>query len=504
MKLIRRLSNPPPSAPNYLLAAALILTACVPTTTVEPAQPALSNAGQPAAGGQGAALAISATPLPTRPSYKPGELVDYIAQTGDTLPSLAARFNTTVDEIFEANPIIPRDATTMPPGLPMKIPIYYRALWGSPFQIIPDQVFVNGPAMIGFNTSAFVAEHDGWLKNYRVYAGGEWRTGAGMVDYVAVNYSLSSRLLLAILEYQTGALTRPQFPPKYSLGFRRLYYETPYLQLVQAANALNNGYYGWRAGNLLDFDLADGSLFRPDPWQNAGSVGVQFYFSRVFSGEQYVQAIGPSGLIQTYTALYGDPWAEEAVLIPGSLQQPELLLPFPAGRVWSYTGGPHTAWGTGEPFAAVDFAPPSQFSGCFLPDDEQYAIAMADGLVIRSSLDGLLLDLDKDGDERTGWVIFYLHLSGTGRIPAGTELQRGDPVGYPSCEGGHVTGTHVHIARKYNGEWILADSALAFVMEGWVPHNGSRAYEGTLTRRGITVTACECSDIYSTVRSESP
>jgi LysM repeat protein len=40
------------------------------------------------------------TPLPTRPSYKPGELVEYIAQDGDTLPALAARFNTTVDEIL--------------------------------------------------------------------------------------------------------------------------------------------------------------------------------------------------------------------------------------------------------------------------------------------------------------------------------------------------------------------------------------------------------------------
>ena len=101
------------------------------------------------------------TPLPTRPTYKPGELVDYIAQTGDTLPALAARFNTTVEQIFEANPQIPRDATTMPPGMPMKIPIYYLALWASPFQIIPDHAFVNGPTGIGFNTSAFVAAQPG-------------------------------------------------------------------------------------------------------------------------------------------------------------------------------------------------------------------------------------------------------------------------------------------------------------------------------------------------------
>ena len=54
------------------------------------------------------APALVQTPLPIRNSYGPGELVDYTAQTGDTLPALAARFNTTVDEILEANPQIPR------------------------------------------------------------------------------------------------------------------------------------------------------------------------------------------------------------------------------------------------------------------------------------------------------------------------------------------------------------------------------------------------------------
>src|SRR4030042_3846355 len=64
---------------------------------------------------------ITTTPLPTRPPYSPGELVDYIAQTGDSLQSLASHFNTTVGEILTANSFIPDDATTMPPGMPMKI-----------------------------------------------------------------------------------------------------------------------------------------------------------------------------------------------------------------------------------------------------------------------------------------------------------------------------------------------------------------------------------------------
>src|SRR5215216_3579334 len=65
---------------------------------------------------------IAPTPIPAptsgRPQYGPGELVDYIAHNGDTLPALAKRFNTTEEEIMRANPVIPHEATTMPPGFP--------------------------------------------------------------------------------------------------------------------------------------------------------------------------------------------------------------------------------------------------------------------------------------------------------------------------------------------------------------------------------------------------
>ena len=129
--------RPPPHINwlTVLIIAALLLSGCgrgLPTQTTD--QPLL-YAPTPNPNFQ-------ATPLPARPIYKPGQLVDYTAQTGDTLPALAARFNTSVDEIMAANPIVPRDATTMPPGLPMRIPIYFRALWANPYQIIPDNAFV--------------------------------------------------------------------------------------------------------------------------------------------------------------------------------------------------------------------------------------------------------------------------------------------------------------------------------------------------------------------------
>jgi hypothetical protein len=117
-------------------------------------------------------------------------------------------------------------------------------------------------------------------------------------------------------------------------------------------------------------------------------------------------------------------------------------------------------------------------------------------------VDGVILDLDKDGDERTGWVLYYLHTATNGRIKVGQEVQAGEPVGYPSCEGGSSTGTHVHVARKYNGEWILAFGPLAFNLEGWVATGGEEERDGTLQRGAQVITACECSDFESRVKSE--
>lgn len=481
-----------------LLSFVIFLSSCSPS----PENTSLAAPPNPVGGFDSAPIS---TPLPTRPSFAPGELVGYVAQSGDTLPALALRFNTSVDEILAANPFIPRDASTMPQGMPMQIPIYYRALWGSAFQIIPDHAFVNSPAGSGFNTAAFVAAQAGWLKNYRAYVGGEWKSGAELVDYAAVNYSINPRLLLAILEYQGGALTQTEPPVKKRiLGLERAFWDSHYLQLVLAANTLNNGYYGWRTGSLLEFEDDGGILIRPDPWQNAGSAALQYYFSRMYSGEEYKRAISAEGLYKTYVAFFDDPWSDSFDLIPGSLQQPEMFLPFPASQTWNYTGGPHTGWGTGAPLSALDFAPPSEKSGCIPAKPENYAAAVADGLVVRSGKDGLALDLDKDGDERTGWVVYYLHLAADQRAPLGADLAAGDKIGYPSCEGGRSTGTHVHIARKYNGEWIPADGPLPFLLSGWIPHNGIRAYEGTLTKGGLTVTACECGDAYTAVSANYP
>ena len=497
---------PPARISLQLALVVVLLSACIPeqSTAIPPYSFELTPSPVVDAASANQSAEDPGQPFPTRPPFQPGELVDYTAQTGDTVPALAARFNTSIPEIRKANPIIPNSATTMPPGMPMKIPIYYRPLWGNPYQIVPDSLFIDGPAQVGFDTVKFVDQQPGWLKYYSEYIGGQTLRGGQVVDFVAQEYSVSPRLLLAVSEYLDKALTQSEMPDpedRVLLGRSRNMTAGYYRQIAWVADTLNDGYYRWRSADLLELNLSDGRLERPDPWQNAATIALQNYFNIILFAPDYEHAISDIGIAKTYQELFGDPWSDVKPHLPGSLEQPAFALPFEKGKVWAFTGGPHSAWGDGaSPLAAVDFAPPSVASGC-LPSDE-WATSVADGVIVRKGTGIAVVDTDGDGDEHTGWVIFYLHLE-TSSIPAlNTHLKTGDPIGHPSCEGGHSTGTHVHIARKYNGEWMLADSLVPFNLEGWVVHYSSIPYEGTLTRNGRTVVACTCSDRASHIQSE--
>jgi len=264
---------------------------------------------------------------------------------------------------------------------------------------------------------------------------------------------------------------------------------------------LSVGYYGWRTGALTSLTLDDQTTSRPDPYQTAGSVAVQYFFAQVMDLETFTAATGPGGFGATFIGLWGDPFEGEVPeVLPGNLEQPLLDLPFPARETWAFTGGPHPPWGERLPWAALDFAP-AGVTGC--SSTEKWVTAAAAGVVVRSGENMLVLDLDGDGHEQTGWVLVHFHLRDDGLAPAGTVVQAGDPLGHPSCEGGTATGTHVHLSRKYNGEWIPAEGVLPgiapFNLGGWVAQSGPEPYTGRMTRLGAWVEACTCSTARNTV-----
>jgi murein DD-endopeptidase MepM/ murein hydrolase activator NlpD len=210
--------------------------------------------------------------------------------------------------------------------------------------------------------------------------------------------------------------------------------------------------------------------------------------AQVYDTPGWLAAIDPNGGIPTlYEKMYGDPWVramEVEPLYPPNLSQPDFILPFLLDQIWSFTGGPHGAWEREGSRAAVDFAPGSEKPGCV--PSYAWVVASAPGLVVRAGHGVIVEDLDGDGNEQTGWDILYLHIN-TMRVETGDWVETSDLLGHPSCEGGIATGTHVHIARKYNGEWISADGPLPFVLSGWTVHAGSVPYDGTMTKGSDTV-----------------
>jgi hypothetical protein len=100
-------------------------------------------------------------------------------------------------------------------------------------------------------------------------------------------------------------------------------------------------------------------------------------------------------------------------------------------------------------------------------------------------------------------VVLYQHIATKDRILVNTLVNAGDHIGHPSCEGGTATGTNLHIARKYNGEWVSAGDQLPFVMSGWTAHAGIAAYKGTLTKGGQTITANQTGTAVSQIKRQA-
>jgi LasA protease len=117
-------------------------------------------------------------------------------------------------------------------------------------------------------------------------------------------------------------------------------------------------------------------------------------------------------------------------------------------------------------------------------------------VVIDARQGEIYLDLDKDGKIQTGWILFYLHVALDQDTPLqpGQTIQQGDVVGYASCEGGLSNASHVHLARRYNGEWMAAGGPVPMNLSGWVVQPNLVPYEGTITKGGQELEACECWD----------
>ncbi|GAB4530082.1 MAG: hypothetical protein Fur0018_17130 [Anaerolineales bacterium] len=472
-------SAPPGSSLNPNLAVPM--TVAVANATPNPLAPPTRDPNAPIL-----------TPTPDAPHPIPtlrSGPEQYVVQPGDTLNQIAQRYNVSVEAIAEASSLVNINwldvgqVLTIPVPLPLSVP--------ADFKIIPDSELVYGPYAASFDVADFVRQQGGYLAQYRETVDDVTLAGAAIVRKVALDNSVNPRLLLAILEYQSGWVTQAAPASEtldYPIGLADPNRAGLYRQLFWAANELNRGYYRWRAAAVSTWSLADGAVVAAAPTINAGTAGLQHLFAQFYGLTGWQKVVSAYGFVETYRALFGYPfdYAYEP-LLPFNLQQPPMQLPFEPLEIWAFTGGPHGAWGDGAAWGALDFAPPGDALGCVL--SPAWVVAVADGLVVRAENGAVMQDLDGDGLEQTGWNVLYMHIDSRDRVRPSTYLHAGERIGHPSCEGGFSTGTHLHLARKYNGEWISADGALPFVLDGWVSSGTGVQYDGYLRRNGQVIEA---------------
>jgi len=428
---------------------------------------------------------------PSIPQPPPGEAYEYPVRSGDTLTALAVRFGLQPDQV-SLPPEAPRDGL-LPPGLILILPNLLEGT--TPSQaFLPDSELVYSPTSLDFNPSEYIQAAGGYLSTYQETVDGESLSGAAIIQRVAAELSVNPRLLLALLEFRSHwVFAEPSSGQdlKHPIGFYVPGRGGLYQEVMITATQLNVAYYGWRLGTSTQVEYHKGRRQRLNPTLNAGSVAVQHLFALLYTEADWQEALyGAKGFSALFQTMFGDPWERAAAvepLFPPGLVQPALELPFLLGERWSLTAGPHPAWNAGTPRAALDFSPVTGEAVCAI--SKAWVTASAPGVIARSAYHAVLLDLDGDGHEQTGWVILYYHLAGPDVVQAGVRLELDDPLGHPSCEGGRATGKHVHVARKYNGEWLAADGPLPFVVSGWRAIAESRNYYGSLVKDDLEVSS---------------
>ena len=414
----------------------------------------------------------------------------YAARSGDTLSVVARHFAVAPDEISSPEAIA--QTGILPTGQYLIIP--RNALNEEQHQfILPDSAVIFSPCAEDFDVSVFIQNAGGYLSRFSQVVAEERISGAEVVQRVAINQSVNPRLLLAFIEYRAGLVTGSQAPADIyhplrlgSGSFKGLYQE-----LSLAARLINSGYYGWRHGEMDSLTFDDQVEMRVAPNLNAGSVGMMRLFAHLYSSSEWEERlIGEDGFMAVYLAMFPDPAfcaANVEPLLNDQVAAPTLELPFAPGEVWSFTAGPHYSWVAGTPLGALDFAP--KFSAPKCQTSPYYARAVAAGIVTRVENSVVTLSLVDENNAFTGWEVMYMHIAAQGSVSVGEHLATGDAIGHPSCEGGPATGSHVHIARKYKGEWIGAAGIFDFILSGWTVVPGERAYLGKLVKEEDTVVA---------------
>ena len=252
------------------------------------------------------------TPTPDAPRSLPTPRLqgsEYDVQPGDTLGAIARSFGVSVGSLLDANGLAEGDVLAL--GATLTIPPPELGNQGPSFKVIPDSELVYRARGCQFDVGLFVASQGGYLAGYTEEIDTRVLSGSEILSLVSTNYSVNPRLLLAILEHQSRWVTEAaptRTNPDFALGFVHPNRVGLYRQLAWAANELNRGFYLWRAGGVGTWVLNDGTVVPIDPTINAGTAGIQNFFSILDDRVTWEQDTTTFGLFQTYFFMFGSPF----------------------------------------------------------------------------------------------------------------------------------------------------------------------------------------------------
>jgi hypothetical protein len=346
--------------------------------------------------------------------------------------------------------------------------------------LISDGQFVYGPNVYDFDIQTFLESQRGILEAY-----------SESIELQAGYYSISPKVLLTIIEIQSGLVTDPNPLPE-SIEHAVSYQEEGFSQQIEwLAEELYHNFYWYlytyepdrsQIGDELPVIFEDGSVGKIPGCLNAATYSIQVALARVSTPahwERLVSRDSPLGFYQTYIRLFlsDDPLDTSNIILTDATPPSDLLkLPFPGGERWKFSGGPH-AWDANpsNPWSSLDFGPGS--GSCSSPPTDKWVVASAAGNV--RVVAGCWVEIDHGG----GWTTAYYHLkSDSLKVNNGQYIHQGVRIGNPACEicaDGAASVPHVHFAIKQNGTvQAIAGTSLS----GWVVHEGSAQYYGYLEK----------------------
>ncbi len=358
---------------------------------------------------------------------------------------------------------------------------------------ISDYRFLNSTSISELEIQAFLEKWASPLAEFIEDINGEEWSAAEIIKFHAMFNSINPEVLLIMLEAKAHLITDPTVgvplfaSPEISFKGTPSFYN--YVELL--TNQLVNAY------DLVRYTpIRQNAHLSQINYENASdaTIAIIEIFSGMFdTSEQQVWLVGSDAKFVEYLST----WFNDSVtlefneaLTSGPTTLPSgYQLPFPTDEVWYYSSGPHHNNGISHcapgktrsecppgPWSAIDIVPPERVP-CGTVDTRWWVVAAQDGIVV-SSGKGLVIV-----EHYGGWRTHYMHIASQDRVGVGVEVDKGDPIGHPSCEGGVSTGGHVHFAIVNATEgFVNIDSSF---LSSWFIKETTH-YNGTMSRSGVS------------------